>query len=422
MKLPKKLIKGVTVFIVVGLIGYVVYVRVMPQIGFFDRDEPDMPAPRETVEKQELVVQAGQAVRTDLIKRINGSGLVEPLMDIPVRARTSGDVLEVYVKDGQWVNKGDLLFAIDSTDAYLTFKERETDRMKATISFLIESGTLDEEEENGTNLLEEQYIQYFADVTKEWRDAKELLKSGMIDIKEYDIRELNYNIAQGIEGANKQTIRASKWNIISAIHAFERAKLDLENTKAYAPISGVVAQLDIQVGQVVSAGTETMRILDDRKLRVVIGVLEPEVADLELGRLAKVSLSAFQNEEFSGFVETISPIIINKQCAVTILIDNPQRKIRSGSFATAKLDSKIFTNRLLVPKEAVTERAGRYTIFIIRDGVARWNYVTLGLQNDEYWEILSTEQETLVPGDYVITVGNTNIGHDVPVRIANTIK
>ena len=422
MKLPKKLIKGVTVFMVVGLAAYVVYVRLIPQMGFFNKEEPEMPAPKATVEKQELVVQAGQAIMSDLIKRINGSGLVEPFIDIQVRARSSGDVLDVLVKEGQWVTKGDLLFVIDSTDRYLTFKERETARMNATTKFLIESGALSEVEDNGTSLLEEQYEQYIAGATKEWNEAEEFLKSGMIDQKEYDIRKLNYDIAQGIAGANRQTIRASQWNIISSINAYERAKIDLANTKAYAPISGVVAQLDIQRGQEIGTGTVTMRILDDRKLRVVIGVLEPEVADLELGRQAKVSLSAFQNEEFSGYVESISPIIENKQCEVTILIDNPQRKIRSGSFAMAKLDSKIYKDRLLVPKEAVTDRSGRMTIFIIRDGVARWNYVTLGLQNDEYWEILSTEQETLIPGDWVITVGNTNIAHDVPVRVVNQIK
>ena len=191
MKLPKKLIKGVTVFMVVVLAAYVVYVRLIPKMGFYNKEEPEMPAPKETVEKQELVVQAGQAIMSDLIKRINGSGLVEPFIDIQVRARSSGDVLDVLVKEGQWVTKGDLLFVIDSTDRYLTFKERETARMNATTKFLIESGALNEVEDNGTSLLEEQYEQFIAGATKEWNEAEKLLKSGMIDQKEYDIRKLN---------------------------------------------------------------------------------------------------------------------------------------------------------------------------------------------------------------------------------------
>lgn len=422
MKLHRKLIKGVTVFAFVGLIGYAAYVVLIPKLGIFESADPVIPEQKKTVVKQQLVVQAGRAIREDLIKRINGTGIVQPLMDIPVRSRISGEVLGLYVKEGQRVKKGDLLFAIDSVEQVLTFRERETARMNTTTKYLIESGALAESDDNNSEVIEKRYEDFIKRSEKEWREAKDLLEMGRITSQEYETRKMNYEISQGISGANPVVVRASQWNIISVNNAFERAKIDLENTKMYAPIDGVVAQLTIQRGHEVGQGTVTMRILDDTKVRVVIGVLEPEIADLELGRKSKIGLSAYPNEEFDGFIETISPIIENKQCDVTILVDNRDRRIKTGSFATAKIDSRIYEDRLLVPKEAVTDRSGRWTIFIIRDGVARWNYVTLGLQNDEYWEILNTEQEVLQPGDLVITVGNTNIGHDVPVRVVNTIR
>jgi multidrug efflux pump subunit AcrA (membrane-fusion protein) len=128
------------------------------------------------------------------------------------------------------------------------------------------------------------------------------------------------------------------------------------------------------------------------------------------------------DETFNGSVETISPIIENKMCTVTIIIDNPDRKIRTGFYALATIDSKVYENRMLVPKEAVVEQQGRLVVYSVREGKSNWVYVTTGLSNDEYVEILSSDQDQLKAGDLVLVSNNVQIGHDIPVKISNVIK
>ena len=421
MKFPKGLLKGITVFLVVCLIGYIVIIRVVPEIRKFTKEEPVMAPQKEQVKKAQLTVQAGQVIRSDLIMRTNGAGEVRPYREIPIRPRIPGEVLSVYVKEGDFVRKGALLFTIDSTEKYLAFKERETQWYSAVSRYVLESGVLSENIDKNSGALSDKIIEFIDTKRKEWEEAEDLLKSGAIDKEEYDNRRMNFQVAEALSKTSARTLRAGQFNLISSLNTYERAKYELENTRVYAPISGVVSNLTIQKGYEVG-GSEVLRILDISKVKVAIGVLEPDVTNLEKGREARVTLNAaFPNEVFNGVVETISPVIENKTCEVAILVDNPGRRIKPGMFAMAEIDAVTYPDRLLVPTECVTDRDGRPTIFIIQEGIAKWNYVTIGLQNNEFTEILSAEHNIIRPGDLVITSGHINIAHDVPVTVVNPL-
>ncbi|MFC1513766.1 efflux RND transporter periplasmic adaptor subunit [candidate division KSB1 bacterium] len=422
MKLPKKLLQAITVIIVMGILGYFTYKRILPEFGIFQKEDPEMTQKEETPDKSTISVQVGEVIRGDLVKRINGAGIASPYREIPIRSRTSGELLSVPVHEGQLLRKGSLLFVIDSAEKYAAFKESETSRIEASVQYIYDSGIMSNDSDRivaSDNTAIERFIEQSRN---EWAEAEELLKSGRIEKQDYELRKQNFDIAQALSEQNSGILRLSKFGITRTFNNYERAKLDLENTKMYAPINGVVADLAIENGQQIGSGTEALKIIDDTKVRVKIGVLEPEVADLELGRPAKVTFSAFPGEEFSGYVETISPLIKNKTCDVSILVENPGRRIKTGMFAMAEIDAKIYKDRLMVPYEAVTPRSGRPVIFVVIEGMAKWNYCELGLFNNDYWEILSTEQDEIRPGDLVLTSGHINLGHDVPVKPVNTIK
>ena len=102
------------------------------------------------------------------------------------------------------------------------------------------------------------------------------------------------------------------------------------------------------------------------------------------------------------------------------MLDNQDGKIKPGMFAFVNIDAQIFTDRLLVPKDAVISRQNRELLFVIREERAVWNYVQLGLRNEEYIEVLGSDQG-LDAGELVITSGHFTLGHDVPVRVVETL-
>ena len=423
MKVPKGLLKGITVFIIAGLVGWGIWVRIMPTLNIFKKEEQKMPVKQEKPAPGEVPVQAAKVVFGPLVMRISGNGTAEPFREIPVNARASGELISLMVKDGQMVNKGDLLFSVDSMEKYITYQEREVEWKKTSTRYVIEGGGISTVEARELTKTDNSKIETFIkQATEEWRKAEALLQAGTIDKNEYDLCYLNYRIAEVLSTDNSGVIRANMYGVFSSLNSLNRAKLDLENTRGIAPIIGVVGRLSIQQGQQISAGTKTLSVIDDTKIRVVIGVLSSEVPELVVGRKARVKFVELGDEEFNGFVETISPIIENKKCDVRILIENPNRRIKTGMFAMANIDAKVYENRLLVPKEAVVERDMKLAVFGVKEGKSNWIYVTTGLQNDEYIEIIESAQDQVKPGELVLISGNVNIGHDIPIKIINIIE
>ncbi len=419
MKIPQGIFKGLTVIITLCVIGYIVWIRFVPVFRDQEETTPAM-SEQESVSgrKQKIPVQVIEAQRTNLIKRISVQGTVIPLREIPIVTLTAGRLVSVPVFEGMEVKSGVLLAQIDDKENLLEFNEAENSLNKARLEYVFRAGNVrDTVLKNGENSTTQDFIE---NAKKEWADAKNLLESGSISQLEYNDRKKNYDIAEALSNQRRNEVISTESGLSSAETSFERAKMNLDNTRITAPISGVVAQLSVEEGQYVGNNTGICSIIDINKVRIETGVLEPEIGFLEIGRKAKISFSAYPGRIFEGYVETISPVIENTTCKVTLLLDNSEKLIKPGMFAFVEIDAQIFEDRLLVPKEAVIPRQERELIFVVRDGKAVWNYVTTGLRNDEFIEILNA-REGLEPGEQVVVSGHFTLGHDVPVRIVKSL-
>ncbi|MFC1564505.1 efflux RND transporter periplasmic adaptor subunit, partial [candidate division KSB1 bacterium] len=412
-----------TVILVVGAIGYITYIRVVP---FFQESEDNVPEmTKEGDEKsrqQARPIEAGLVFRGDLIMRITAQGTIEPLKEIPIFARTAGELININVHEGKRVRKNSLIAVFDSTEIALNYREREASLKQAQVQYVISGNILTEKQTNELSNGNNVTIQNFIDEAfRKWEKADELLKTGAISRNEYNNRNRDYNAAMAFSGDYRGEVSAVTSGLLRAQIDYERAKIDLDNTKLYAPINGVIAKLTVQLGQRFSQGAEICSVIDISKVRINAGVLESEIGDLEIGRKATVELAAYPNEVFEGIVETISPVVEDKANKVTILIDNPDGKLKPGMFAFVKIDAKIYKDRLLVPKDAVLETDQKDLVLVIRNGRTVWSYIERGLQNDEYVEVLSA-REGCEPGEPVATGEHFTLGHDVPVRILNKIE
>ena len=115
---------------------------------------------------------------------------------------------------------------------------------------------------------------------------------------------------------------------------------------------------------------------------------------------------------------TINPIVDpqSKTCRVTVELDNPQGKLKEGMFTFVELEAQIFKHRFIVPKEAILIRDQRKLVFILRNGLAKWCYVTTGLEDDQFVEILDSTLG-LEEGELVLTKGHYTLTHDAPVKV-----
>ena len=329
-------------------------------------------------------VQGAKVVRDTLVLYRAGEGQAAADRQAVMLAQVSGRVLEVRVRENQAVDGGAVLLVIDPTEYELAVSEAEAALRSAEASY------------------------------------RELTLADERMITDPAIREERDRAARARSGLDAAEAR------------LKRAQLELARTRVEAPFPGRVASVKVVPGQWVRVGDELLTVVDADPIRIEVQVLEGDVRFLAAGRRADVELTAFPGEPVVGRIETINPVVDRqtRMAKVTVTVPNPSGRILPGMFARVMLEAERFPDRLLVPRSAILERDGRTMLFVLkgdpRGGSAEWRYVCPGLQNDVLVEILPAEQcseeQTVAPGEIVLTGGHYTLVHDAPVRIVEDVK
>jgi len=407
-------LKGVTFFLIAGAIASVVLLRVLPSSE--KKQESPNSVNLKPFEITPTPVEAAPARWGDLIMKVSATGVTRACQEVVISPKIGGEVVKLPVKEGDFVKKGDLLLKLDDREYQLALQEAEDQLLDAQVEY----GLLLQEErrrgERGEGA--EERKAELEKAREEWQRAQEKFRRGEISSSEYEKARLNFEVAQIFSGERRQELMANKSGLSKALIAVKRAQLNLSYTEIRAPFSGRVGDVKVFAGQRVSPGQECLKLVDLSKVRVEVRVLESEIGYIKVGRRARVRFTAYPGEEFRGRVVTINPIVDpeSKTCRVTVELDNPQGKLKQGMFAFVELEAQIFKNRFIVPKEAILIRDQRKLVFIVRDGLAKWCYVTTGLEDDQFVEILDSSLG-LKEGELVITKGHYTLTHDAPVKV-----
>jgi HlyD family secretion protein len=326
-----------------------------------------------------IPVKGVAAVRDTLVVAVNAAGQAEGWRKTVIVAQVAGRVASLPVRENDAVGNGQLLVGIDAAEYGLAVEEAQANLRQAQANYR-EATLLDEE------------------------------------IRDPAVR------------AERAAFARSKTGLDAAEVRLRKAQLDLSRTHIGAPFSGRVASLKVVSGQWVRAGDELMTVVSLDPIRVEVQVLESEVGFLSPGRKARVSFAAFP-EPFTGTVETINPVVESgtRTARVTVVVPNPGGRILPGMYARVSLEARRFADRVLVPRSAILERDRRTMLFVFDGqggtGLAKWRYVTTGLQNDSLVEIVpSAETDSVKPGEVVLTDGHYTLIHDARIRLVNDLK
>jgi RND family efflux transporter MFP subunit len=297
----------------------------------------------------------------------------------PLHAEVAGPVVEVQVREGDFVASGDVIAKVDPKVYELDVQEAQ--------------GTLEQAEAQYQDLT----------LGDETIDDPELL----------EVRQAQARIRSGLAGAEAR---------------LEMARYDLEKTVIRAPYAGRIANLAVDVGTRLLVNDSVATVVDLSSMDVDVQVLESEIAILEVGRDATVEFTAFPGEEFRSAVVTVNPVVdpLSHVGRATVRLRNPGARILPGMHANVHIAGRLFEDRVSVPKEAIVERSRREVVFVFEPdsegsdtGRAKWRYVTTGLENEDAVEIVPSEDTDMVAeGEIVLVGGHTTLTHDAMVRLA----
>lgn len=381
MSAARRLFGPSLAFAVIILLGSGVYLRIR---GSSDSEEesasdtgdlPEVSATSTFGTDVAIPVRGAEVVRDTLVVSVAAAGEAAASLQSKVLTQVEGIAQRIPVRENQVVRSGQLIMVLDTTDLALEVRDAEAGLATAQADY------------RQRTLFDDQ-------------------------IEDPEVRAERERVARAQSGLDRAQV------------TLDKARLALQRAQVRAPFSGRVANLLVSQGHRVRVGDELMTIVDIDPIRVEVRVLEAEVGFLEEGGLAQVAFAAFQGETFLGEIETINPVIDtdSRTARVTVRIPNPNGRILPGMYARVSLEAQRFPDRILVPKSAVLERDRRTMLFVFegdeRGGLAKWNYVTTGLENDSLVEIVENpDTEMLEPGQIVLVEGHYTLIHDAVVRL-----
>ena len=367
-------------------------------------------APAEAEKGIALPVKVAPAVRGDLVIRLTAPGEVFARKKASIKAEVAGAIMELPAEEGKAVRAREVLAAIDDRGYVLRLDAAEAERLKRLSEMLVDNKFGAPEKPRETNL--DGKIEASAAALE---SASSAYAEGRIGRAEFEKARKAHESLLIEAGRKKEEVQAASKGLTQAEVQVAEAKLDLERTKVRAPFSGVLTGIKASVGETVNAGQDLMTLVDVKDVLVEAHVLESEAGRMRLGREVELRFSSYPNRVFKGRVRAMSPVIepADRTRAVHIAVDDPEGEIKPGMHAEADIAAEVHPGRLLVPQEAVLVRGGRKLVFVVEEGTAKWRYVTTGLENDRFVEIL----EGITEGESVIVEGHLTLAHDAKVKI-----
>lgn len=296
---------------------------------------------------------------------INASGKIEAAEQVKIIAERPGYLIELTVKEGDFVEKGKILARLDQSESLLNLEKAKIELKNAEVNY-----------------------------KSEILSFESIMNSGDTD-----------RITQVQEQLK------AKSGLFSAEIAVKEAQMDLDKTVIKSPISGRVADLKTKRGSLVKSGDEMLEVINTAALELKVKVLESDINLISLGQKAEI-LPVGGGEGISGSVRSINPKVDeNGLVQVNILITGG-KGLLPGMNARAIIRAPQ-NNSIVVPKQALVYRSGRPVVFTIEKEESKWNYVEVGKDNGQEVEILSGIES----GMTVITSNNLQLAHQAPVQI-----
>lgn len=391
-------------------------------------------------------VEMTKVEKKTLLETVSASGKIYPATEIKISSDVSGEIVDLYVKEGDSVVIGQILLRIDP-EAYAS----AVDRGRATVNNAKSQLAISRSQIESNIAQAEQIKAQLENARSVHKRNEQLKKEGVISELEYDqslstLRGLEANLRASEAGVKsaKQNAEATEYSIKSSEASLKELTTSLNRTTIKAPASGIVSSLSVEKGERVlgtiqMTGTEIMRISNLNAMEVQVDVTENDIPKVKLGDEVDIEVDAYLGKKFKGNVTEIANSASNITSAASAGTDQVTEfivKIRVDPNSYKELTSKsnkyplrpgmsasvdIYTNKregiVTVPIQSVTVREkdgvkkeeGKLTdadyeevVFVVKgDTIAKQKVVT-GIQDDEAIEIISgvDTSMTVVSGPY----------------------
>ncbi len=412
-----------------------------------------------------VLVSAEHPQKRTIIETVSANGKIQPEVEVKISSDVSGEIVELLVKEGDRVKKGDLLCRI-KPDIYESALERVNASVNSSKANL-----------QNTRAQLDQARANLANSEATYNRNKKLFDQNAISQQEFDGAKAQYEGAKAQVKAAEETVKSAEFGINSSEASLKEASENLHKTMIYAPVEGTVSKLNVEAGERVLGvnsmqGTEIMRLANLNEMEVSVEVNENDIVRVKRHDTTLIEVDAYNNRQFKGIVTEVansanttaalgaSDQVTNFVVKIRILQEsykdliNPNNPapFRPGMSATVEIQTQRALNVLSVPIQSVTtrvdslenkqkdknaeeensdlvvkndkeenirkaEKKREELVFLVADGKARKVIVKTGIQNSDFIQILAglSEKDQVVSGPYTAVSKKLKDGDKVKV-------
>lgn len=407
---------GVTILVIVGLIAG-------KKMGAFGK----------TGDFKE--VETEKLKRATIVETVAATGKIQPEIEVKLSSEVSGEIIDLPIKEGQDVKKGDLLVRINP------------DLVQAAVS---QSRAALQNSRAGLAQAEASLNQ----ATLTFNRNKPLFEKGVISRADYERAQADLEIAE----ANKQS---AYYNVQSVAAQVKQATDNLGRTSIFAPRDGTISMLNVELGERVvgtaqMAGTEIVRVANLTNMEVEVDVNENDIVKIQVGDSTIVEVDAYLKKEFTGVVTEIANSaeatltadqVTNFKVKVRILeesykdllegkratyspfrpgmtatvdvITKKRKDVLSAPISAIVVKTDTSSTKKETPKKASSSSTEKFECVFVKNGdEAKLKVVTTGIQDDSKIEILTglDEGDEIIVGPYNLVTKTLKTGDKVEIK------
>lgn len=378
-----------------------------------------------------------------IIETITANGRIQPETEVKLSPDVSGEIVEMDVREGDSVKKGDLLVKIKQ-DFYLSSRDRVNAGLNSARANL-----------SNARAAQVQAEAQFRQQELSYKRSKQLHEQGVLSDADFETAKTQYDVAGAQVDAAKQSVSAASFTVKSTEASVKEAEENLRKTTIYAPIDGIIYGRRVEQGERVvgtgqMAGTEILRIADLSRMEVQVEVNENDIVNVNIGDTASIEIDSYLGTKFRGIVTEIAnsanttgttldqvtsfnvKILILPESYAGLVASGKAGKypFRPGMTATVEIETQTNYNVLSIAIQAISTRVDSTrqktmndptrpgadqeantevsrdemmeVLFSVDNGTISQRKIKTGIQDKNYIEILSgvNEDESIVVAPY----------------------
>lgn len=408
-------------------------------------------------QEDKIEVEVAAARRTDITEIVSASGKVKPELEVKISADVSGEIIQLAVKEGDSVRKGDLLLKI-RPDNYISLVDRAKAAVNTSKANLAQMAA---------NLAQSQAR--FVRIRLDHERNRKLFDQKVLSEADWENSKANFTVAENELEAAKSSLESARYGIANAEASLKDALENLRKTTIYSPMNGIVSRLNVEVGErvvgtVQMTGTEILRIANLQRMEVEVEVNENDIVRVHVGDSAEIEVDSYSylKKKFKGIVTSIANSAVetmNAEAVTEFKVDvqilpssyqdllkakSGKSPFRPGMTASLEIATNHKSQILAVPLSSVVSRSlskkvvkdgkkqredmteaekrrddallqKREVVFVFANGKVEMRPVKTGIANFEFIEISQglNENEMVVTGPFMALTKTLEDGDEV---------